>query len=47
MPYLECDYWYDSIEGVRKRIDNPHLIPSTLKLMRGLHTVMSGEPVNI
>lgn len=47
MPYLECDYWYDSIEGVRKRIDNPHLIPATPKLMRGLHTVMSGEPGNI
>lgn len=47
IPYLECDYWYDSIEGVRKRIDNPHLIPATPKLMRGLHTVMSGEPGNI
>ena len=47
MPYLECDYWYDSIEGVRKRIDNPHLIPATPKLMRGLHAVMSGEPGNI
>lgn len=20
MPYLECDYWYDSIEGVRKEL---------------------------
>ena len=47
MPYLECDYWYDSIEGVRKRIDNPHLIPATPQLMRGLHTVMSGESGNI
>ena len=47
MPYLECDYWYDGIEGVRKRIDNPHLIPATPQLMRGLHTVMSGEPGNI
>lgn len=47
MPYLECDYWYDSIEGVRKRIDNPHLIPVTPKLMRGLKAVMSGEPGNI
>lgn len=47
MPYLECDYWYDSIEGVRKRIDNKHLIPATPNLMRGLYTVMSGEPGNI
>lgn len=27
MPYLECDYWYDSIDDVKNRIDNPHLIP--------------------
>lgn len=47
MPYLEADYWYDNIEGVRKRIDNPYLIPATPKLMRGLHTVMSGEHGNI
>lgn len=47
MPYLECDYWYDTIAGVKKRIDNPHLIPATPKLMRGLHTVMSGEYGNI
>lgn len=47
MPYLECDYWYDNIEEVKKRIDNPHLIPATPNLMRGLHTVMSGEPGNI
>ena len=47
MPYLGCDYWYDSIEGVRKRIDNPYLIPATPNLMRGLYTVMSGEPGNI
>lgn len=29
MPYLECEYWYDSIDGVKYRIDNPHLIPTT------------------
>jgi hypothetical protein len=32
MPYLECDYWYDNIEGIRERIDNPHLIPITPQL---------------
>ena len=25
MPYLGCDYSYDSIDGVRNRIDNHHL----------------------
>ena len=41
MPYLECDYWYDSIEGVRNRIDNPHLIPVTPNLLKGLRSAMS------
>ena len=43
MPYLECDYWYDSIDGVRNRIDNPHLVPATPSLMSGLMASMSGE----
>lgn len=47
MPYLECEYWYDTIEGVKDRIDNPHLIPATPTLMHGLKTAMSGEPGNI
>ena len=47
MPYLECDYSYDSIEGVRNRIDNPHLVPVTQSLMSGLMVAMSGEPGNI
>ena len=47
MPYLECDYSYDSIEGVRNRIDNPHLVPTTPTLMSGLMAAMSGEPSNI
>ena len=47
MPYLECEYWYDSIEGVKNRIDNPHLVPATPNLMKGLATAMSGEPGNI
>lgn len=47
MPYLECEYWYDTIEGVKDRIDNPHLIPVTPTLMHGLKTAMSGEPGNI
>lgn len=47
MPYLECDYWYDSIEGVRNRIDNPHLVPAIPTLMCGLFASMSGEPGNI
>ncbi len=37
MPYLECDYWYDSIEKVRNRIDNPHLIPATPNFMKRLN----------
>lgn len=36
MPYLECNYWYDSIDGVKYRIDNPHLIPETSNIMKGL-----------
>ena len=47
MPYLECDYCYDSIEGVKNRIDNPHLVPATPNLMHGLAMAMSGEPSNI
>lgn len=47
MPYLECDYWYDCIEDVKNRIDNPHLVPATLNLMYGLAMAMSGEPGNI
>lgn len=47
MPYLGCDYFYDSIEGVRGRIDNPHLIPATPSLLNGLAAAMSGEPCSI
>lgn len=47
MPYLECDYWYDSIEGVKDRIDHPNLIPTTPNLIRGLSAVLSGDPGNI
>lgn len=47
IPYLECDYWYDSIEGVKNRIDNPNLIPATPNLIHGLAMAMSGEPGNI
>ena len=47
MPYLECNYYYDTIEGVRDRIDNPHLVPATPVLIRGLSAAMSGEPSNI
>lgn len=43
MPYLECDYWYDSIDGVKDRIDNPHLIPVTPSLLMGLKSVMIEE----
>lgn len=47
IPYLECDYWYDSIEGIRERIDNPHLIPVTPQLMSGLHAAIRGELGNV
>ena len=47
MPYLECDYWYDSIEGVKDRIDHPNLIPVTPNLIRSLSAVLSGDPGNI
>jgi hypothetical protein len=40
MPYLDCEYWYDSIEGVKNRIDNPQLIPVTPTLIRGLGAVI-------
>lgn len=41
MPYLECEYWYDSIEGAKNRIDNPYLIPATPSILSGLYTAMS------
>lgn len=47
MPYLESDYWYDSIDAVKDRIDNPHLVPVSPYLLRGLRSAMSGEPGNI
>ena len=47
MPYLEYDYSYGSIDGVRNRIDNPHLVPATPSLMSGLAAAMSGESGNI
>lgn len=47
MPYLESDYWYDTIEGVRDRIDNPHLVPASPSLISGLAAAMSGEPSRI
>lgn len=43
MTYLECDYWYDSIEKVRNRIDNPYLIPTTRNIMKGLSGAIRGE----
>lgn len=30
MPYLECDYWYDNIDAVKDRVDNPNLVPLLL-----------------
>ena len=47
MPYIESDYWYDTIKGVRDKIDNPHLVPASPSLISGLMTTMSGEPGNI
>ena len=46
MSYLECDYWYDNIDGVKNRIDNPCLILFTPNIMKGLCAAMSGEPGN-
>lgn len=40
MTYLECDYWYDSIQGIRNRIDNPHLIPVAPNLLSALRGKM-------
>lgn len=42
MPYLECDYWYDTIDGVKDKIENPHLTPVTPNLLRGLKSAISG-----
>lgn len=47
LPYLECDYWYNSIEGAKERIDNPHLVPITPDFLNGLRSAISGEPGNI
>lgn len=40
MTYLECDYCYDSIQGIRNRIDNPHLIPVAPNLLSALRGKM-------
>lgn len=47
MPYLDCEYWYDNIDGVKNRIDHPNLIPVTPILLNGLIAVASGVPDNI
>ena len=47
MPYIESDYWYDTIKGVRGRIDNPHLVPASPSLISGLAAAISGEPSRI
>lgn len=47
MPYIESDYWYDTIKGVRDRIDNHHLVPASPSLISGLAAAISGEPSRI
>lgn len=47
MPYLDCAYYYDTIEGCRHRIDNPNIIPVSMALVNGLNMALSGEPGNI
>lgn len=43
MPYLECDYWYDNIDAVKDRVDNPNLVPVTPRLLSGLRDVAHGK----
>lgn len=43
MPYLECDYWYDNIDAVKDRVDNPNLVPVTPNLLSGLRDVAHGK----
>lgn len=43
MPYLGCEYYFDSIDGVKNRIDHPHLIPLTPSVLDGLVAVAKGE----
>ena len=43
MTYLECDYWYDNIDDVKDRVDNPNLVPVTPRLLSGLRDVAHGK----
>ena len=43
IPYLGCDYYYDSVDGVRERIDNPSMIPVTPRMMIWLTAIARGE----
>lgn len=42
MPYLGCNYYYESVEGARQRIDNPTLIPLTPGGLSALADIMRG-----
>lgn len=42
IPYLGCSYYYDSIEGVKERIDHPNLIPLTPSVVDGLVAIARG-----
>lgn len=39
MPYLGCEYYYDSVDGVKERIDNPLIIPVTPSILAGLSMI--------
>lgn len=43
MPYLECEYWFESLEDVKKRIDKPYLRPITPSFVLGLYDAASGK----
>ncbi len=43
MPYLECEYWFESLEDVKKRIDEPHLRPVTPSFVLGFYDAISGK----
>lgn len=43
MPYLGCEYYFDSIDGVKERIDHPNLIPLTPSVAYGLIAIAKGE----
>lgn len=45
MPYFDCLYYYNSIEGVKSRIDHANQIPVTPLLINSLASIARGGDI--